>query len=1554
MNTPKSNLQATQGKTPLHIHLHTIFHKHKFTGLGLIIAGLAIYLGIALADTEGGNSGGTFNSISFSGADVTWTHPEYTGSNDNTNYAIADLDDNEQSYYLKVTNFGFSIPDGATIDGITVNVDRQAENASRIKDDRVRIVKGGTIMSTQDKAKTGGSDWWPTSDATSTYGGASDSWGESWTSSNINATDFGIAISAKKDTSSGNNVEAKIDYISITVNYTLDITFPTVTNVTSSSANGTYITDDVVHVNVIFNEDVNITGTPTLTLATGTPASTLVNYTSGSGGSTLTFDYTVAAGNTSGDLDYTATNSLIGTIKDDAGNDAVLTLPAPGGAGSLGGNKNIVIDGTKAKTGPNNPATVNEDSIIGTVTWTNENNAKTSNNSYATATLDSDGQITHYLKATDFGYSIPAGATIDGIQVDVERKESGSSLRISDNSVRLVKNGTISGDDKSTGTNWPNSDAYKSYGGPADLWGTTWTADDINNATTGFVISAIHDNTSNSRDLSVDHIRMTVYYTPDITAPTLNPVSIASDNANPAYAKVGDLVTLSFTSSEDIQTPTVMIDGVAADTIAGGPTIWTASRDMTGADTEAVVAFTINYDDLAGNPGLQVTATTDLSSVTFDQTAPDVSFGAVVDPNNISPITITATFTEEVIGFDNNDVDDVDVVVGNGTVTGFTPVSGSVYDIDITPTADGLVTADINAGVATDDAGNPNTAATQLSWTYNSTNPIVTLTTGAAEPTGVAPIPVTATFTEDVEGFTLSDLVIGNGAAGTFVPVSASVYTFEVTPANIGIVTVDVPADVAFDPAANGNLAAAQLSRTFNGVGPTVILTSTNVVSDPTNVSPYNMTATFSQAVTGFDDLNTDTVIVNGNAGNLAGGPTDYTFDVTPSGPGAVTINIPAGAALDGALNPNYASAQFSAAYDITAPSLTAAEMQDVNGDGYADRVVLTFDEVLADTAAGSNGFDVTSAADHGTCDSEDADPNGTATLNLDFNCGTVETSVGDLTVDLTKNAGIADGAGNQVEAFTLTSASVPVAITDNAAPIVASTNPADTETGVRENQDVIVNFSEPMDTTTYSISDTGGTIYGVPVWSNGDRTATFTHAADWAYSTPITVSADADDLAVPALSVNGVLTHDWTFTTWTIHQGAITVPQNYNITDAGDDLSLGVSTAVGPNIFINNLPEVLTDVSSGDLDHDNLTSPEVVGDVGVLPVTAVTLNSTGTIDIQNPAFPGVDVSIPDGTTLFGNASWDGMLYMQAGTGGGNAPSGFSVGNTIVEVGSTGGPLLLDQPATITLIGVTGPATYRPSTSGNWFTVPTCAGTYAAPVPPAPPSPFLACAISDGTDTKIITYHFTAFASLLHVELYGVGLLIPEETNVIMPGEEKVYKDAPFTDIINHWCQDYVNVLYAFNYIEGFNDNTFRPDNNITRKDVAKAIALWRNPDIEECQVDPYKDVKCSNPYGKYISYLQSNNIIGGNSNTYFKPNNSIKRTEALQLLIYIKSLQNTPVNDITNPYIDIKKSDLYYNYVLIAYKLGIISVSSDGLFRPGDFTTRAEFAKMFVEALMR
>ena len=118
---------------------------------------------------------------------------------------------------------------------------------------------------------------------------------------------------------------------------------PTVKSLSSPTADGTYGPGDTIDITVTFSEVVVVTGNPTLELETGA-TDRLATYQSGSDTDTLTFRYTVQAGDYSRALRYTGTDALAlpgsATIKDAADNDAVLTLPTPGSANALNGGAN--------------------------------------------------------------------------------------------------------------------------------------------------------------------------------------------------------------------------------------------------------------------------------------------------------------------------------------------------------------------------------------------------------------------------------------------------------------------------------------------------------------------------------------------------------------------------------------------------------------------------------------------------------------------------------------------------------------------------------------------------------------------------------------------------------------------------------------------------------------------------------------------------------------------------------------------------------------------------------------------------------------------------------------------------------------------------------------------------------------------------------------------------------------------------------------------------------------------------------------------------------------
>lgn len=164
-----------------------------------------------------------------------------------------------------------------------------------------------------------------------------------------------------------------------------------------------------------------------------------------------------------------------------------------------------------ASQGPNSPGTAANDSSYGGANWNNPDNCKTANSIYAS--YSSNEATTYYLKATNFGFSIPTGATIDGIVAEVKRYCSAGFGY--DSSVKIVKsNGSIGTTEKSAGEEWSSVNQYKTFGSNSDKWGETWTKDDINDTDFGVAMSAyVVGGKIGAGTIYIDHIRITVYYT---------------------------------------------------------------------------------------------------------------------------------------------------------------------------------------------------------------------------------------------------------------------------------------------------------------------------------------------------------------------------------------------------------------------------------------------------------------------------------------------------------------------------------------------------------------------------------------------------------------------------------------------------------------------------------------------------------------------------------------------------------------------------------------------------------------------------------------------------------------------------------------------------------------------------------------------------------------------------------------------------------------------------------------------------------------------------------
>ncbi|MCL0083825.1 S8 family serine peptidase, partial [Thermodesulfovibrionales bacterium] len=254
------------------------------------------------------------------------------------------------------------------------------------------------------------------------------------------------------------------------------------------------------------------------------------------------------------------------------------------------------------------------------------------------------------------------------------------------------------------------------------------------------------------------------------------------------------------------------------------------------------------------------------------------------DPTNVSPIPMTAIFSETVTGFIATDI-----TVANGIVTaGSFAGTGANYTFTVTPIADGPVLVDIAAGVANDTAGNPNAAAPTFRITFDSIAPSVTIDP-VTSPTTIA----TQTLTGTMEAGATVTLSSATAAFGDITTPTATAWSVVATLAEGPNVITATATDAA------GNKRTATATIVLDTVAPAITI---NPVTTPTTIATQTLTGTMeagatvtlSSATAAFGDITTPTATAWSVVATLAEGPNVITATATDAAgnTGTATANI--------------------------------------------------------------------------------------------------------------------------------------------------------------------------------------------------------------------------------------------------------------------------------------------------------------------------------------------------------------------------------------------------------------------------------------------------------------------------------------------------------------------------------------------------------------------------------------------------------------------------------------------------------------------------------------
>ena len=218
-----------------------------------------------------------------------------------------------------------------------------------------------------------------------------------------------------------------------------------------------------------------------------------------------------------------------------------------------------------------------------------------SNPSNVLVSDNSDGWFTAaagYVQVDQFGFSINA-SSVDGIIVEVECQYWAAATE--DMDLRLAKAGTLVGNATSSDV-CPASDGYITQGNASELWGTTWTEADIEDA--GFGVRA--DNSDDETE--IDHIRISVVYTPLAeAAPTITSVT---DTPDPQTEGLDITFSVDWNdiNGEGIKMFICKTDSISTTTPSCGGGEWCSDKNDFDLTDPITCNYTTQNADIAASP----------------------------------------------------------------------------------------------------------------------------------------------------------------------------------------------------------------------------------------------------------------------------------------------------------------------------------------------------------------------------------------------------------------------------------------------------------------------------------------------------------------------------------------------------------------------------------------------------------------------------------------------------------------------------------------------------------------------------------------------------------------------------------------------------------------------------------------------------------------------------------------------------------------------------------------------------------------------------------------
>ncbi|MDO9592860.1 MAG: S-layer homology domain-containing protein, partial [Erysipelotrichaceae bacterium] len=158
---------------------------------------------------------------------------------------------------------------------------------------------------------------------------------------------------------------------------------------------------------------------------------------------------------------------------------------------------------------------------------------------------------------------------------------------------------------------------------------------------------------------------------------------------------------------------------------------------------------------------------------------------------------------------------------------------------------------------------------------------------------------------------------------------------------------------------------------------------------------------------------------------------------------------------------------------------------------------------------------------------------------------------------------------------------------------------------------------------------------------------------------------------------------------------------------------------------------------------------------------------------------------------------------------------------------------------------------------------------------------------------------------------------------------QPAFAAASFPDTSGHWAEAHIDYLFTQGLINGYPDGTFRPNNTISRAEVAAILA---NELSLPLQNSSFPDVPGTHWATGYIGAVVNASIMSGYPDGTFKPNTPMTRAEIASVLA---SAYNLTASFSQSPFSDVTSSHWAFASIVALADNDVTTGYPDGTYRP-------------------